>query len=268
MVIVESKKLSALSHHYDLDEMSSYFSSSADVLEAIRILENYQLIQDLEEHDKALLIKHIKIKKYYHNQLIYKQNTTCHDINLILDDVLKLGWTTSSGKCLTDAFLPAGMLINIVPIFSNRPFVHDYFSQGSTVIANISADIFKRVIQNNAKALTQLLKLICARTQINREKLFFYSTASLRTRLAKELLFLVDFHSQQDNNQFLIKLKLNQENFAELLGTTRQSINKEFAWFSEHEILEVKYNQILILNYDALNTIAQGENSLSATKFY
>lgn len=90
----------------------------------------------------------------------------------------------------------------------------------------------------------------------------------MRTRLAKELLFLVDFHSQQDNNQFLIKLKLNQENFAELLGTTRQSINKEFAWFSEHEILEVKYNQILILNYDALNTIAQGENSLSATKFY
>lgn len=258
MVIVESKRSNKLHHHYDITPLNQYSNLSQHVQEAIDILERHQLIQDLDEADQALLIKHIKIKKYYHNQLIYKQNEACQDINLILDGVLKLGWSTSNGKYLTDAFLPAGMLINIVPIFSNHPFVHDYFSQGSTVIANIPAHIFKTVIQKNAHALTQLLKLICIRTHINREKLFFYTTASLRTRLAKEFLFLVDFHSQQHDNQFLIKLKLNQENFAELLSTTRQSINKEFAWFSEHGMLEVKYNQILILDYNAIRELAQG----------
>ncbi|MDS7936062.1 Crp/Fnr family transcriptional regulator [Acinetobacter sp. V91_7] len=234
---------------------------------SIRILENYQVIQSLSNTEKSTLIQHLKIRKYYHNQTIYNQNDPCTDINILLEGALKLGWSTSQGKYHTDIFVPSGTLINIVPIVTGQPLLHDHIAQGRTVIANLPGQLFMDVIRNNADALFMVLKLICVRTQLNREQNFIYSTETLQTRLAKKLVFLVDYHSYQDKDKILLNLKLSQENLAELLQTSRQSINKELAVLSNQNIIEVKYNQIFILDFEKLSDIAQTHQLHTTTKF-
>jgi DNA-binding GntR family transcriptional regulator len=77
----------------------------------------------------------------------------------------------------------------------------------------------------------------------------------------------VDYHSYQDKDKILLNLKLSQENLAELLQTSRQSINKELAALSNQHIIEVKYNQIFILDFAKLSNIAQTHQLHSTTKF-
>lgn len=267
MNIIEFKN-PIIKYKYENQNIGNDYPSNAEYLaKTIRILDNYQMLQDLSLEDQEKLIKHIKIKKYYHNQLVYKHNSECKEVSVLVSGALKLGWNMENGKYLTDIFVPIGTIINIVPIFSGRPYVHDHIAQGKTILASIPSDIFIETIQNNAQTLTKILKLICARTQISRERKFFYSTESLRTRLTKELIFLADFHSYQEKDRYFLELKLNQENFAELLRTTRQSINREFAWLAEQHIIEVKYNQIIINDYEALKALALGESNFPATKF-
>ncbi|KAA8735397.1 Crp/Fnr family transcriptional regulator [Acinetobacter qingfengensis] len=254
-------------YKHELNQQSDYTSHSEHVKNAIKIMENYQFIQHLTDQEKNQLIQNIKVKKYYHNQLIYAQNSPTENVNIIVEGTLKLGWTTPSGKYHTSLFMPAGTLINIVPVIANQPLIYDHIAQGNTIIANISSEIFVNSIQNNAKALFMVLKLICNRTQMNREHIFYFSAEPLHIRLAKELLFLVEYHAYQQNNRFLLDFKLSQENIAELLHTTRQSINKELSSFAKAGILLIKYNQIHILDYKKLSEIANGDNLSTTTKF-
>ncbi|MFC4954026.1 Crp/Fnr family transcriptional regulator [Acinetobacter puyangensis] len=250
-----------------LEAQQSARLNSYYLAQAKQILENYQFIQHLSEQEKQRLLVNVKIKKYYHNQIIYAQNAQCEDINIIVDGTLKLGWTMPNGKYHIQTFMPSGTLINIVPIMAEQQHIYDHISQGDTILANISGRVFLDVLKTNAQALYMVLKLICIRTQLNREQIFFASTESLRVRLAQELIFLVDYHSYQTHDKILLSLKINQENFAELLQTTRQSINRELSWFAEQGILEVKYNQISILDYHQLNEISKGNNLNTTTKF-
>lgn len=260
--------ISIYQHELDSEAVLDYSFSQHDFIQkTIRILENYQFIQSLPEADKSKLIQHLKIRKYYHNQTIYSQNDPCTEINIILEGALKLGWNTTSGKYHTDIFVPSGTIINIVPIVTEQPLLHDHIAQGRTVLANLPGQLFINMIRHHPDALFMVLKLICVRTQLNREQNFISSTESLTTRLAKKLVFLVDYHSYQHKDKILLNLKLSQENLAELLQTSRQSINKELAALANEKIIEVKYNQISILNYAKLSQMAQTAQLLCNTKF-
>lgn len=50
-------------------------------------------------------------------------------------------------------------------------------------------------------------------------------------------------------------LKLSQENLAELLKISRQSIRKEIQWFVEEGIIETKYNHISVKDIDKLKAL-------------
>ncbi|WP_130803747.1 Crp/Fnr family transcriptional regulator [Acinetobacter ihumii] len=242
-------------------------SHSEYIESAAKILENYAFIQYLSPQEKNTLLQHIRIKKYYHNQTIYHQNSACEDINIIIEGALKLGWALPSGKYHTNIFIPSGTIINIVPIVTEKPFLHDHIAQGNTIVANISGSVFMQICQKNAQALYSILKLICVRAQLNREQEFFHSTEPLSIRLAKKLVFLVDYHSYQHQDKILLSLKLSQENLAELLQTTRQNINKELSYLARAHILEIKYNQIYILDYQKLSQVAQCQHLTFDTKF-
>ena len=250
-----------------LPHKNTRVSNSEYIENAIKILENYEFIQYLTQQEKNTLLQHIRIKKYYHNQTVYHQNSACEDINIIIEGALKLGWSLPNGKYHTQIFIPSGTIINIVPIVTDKPFLHDHAAQGNTIVANISGCVFMDTCKQNAQALYSILKLICVRAQLNREQEFFHSTEPLSLRLAKKLVFLVDYHSYQHQDKILLNLKLSQENLAELLQTTRQNINKELSYLAKDHILEIKYNQIYILDYSKLSQVAQCQHLIFDTKF-
>ena len=227
-----------------------------------RILENYDFIQYLNETDQKFLLQNLKIHRYFHQQVIYQQNYLSTDINIILSGAIKLGWNTSQGNYHTVMFMPSGTLINIVPVLSGQPLIYEHIAQNETVIANIPGAIFSEILQRNAKAQFSILKLVCNRTQNKRANEIFDTTQSLLTRLAKELLFLANYHADDSI------IKLSQASFAELLGTTRQKINKEFSYLVEIKVIEVNYNRTEILDYDTLKQLASATDQVPTTDFF
>lgn len=241
---------------YSSQIQSEYLNS------AKKILEHYQFLQFLNEDDQKILLQSLKIHRYFHQQVIYRQNHTSNDINIILTGAIKLGWNTAQGHYHTVMFMPAGTFINVVPVLSEQPLMYEHVAQNETIIANIPGDVFKEILQRNAQAQFSILKLICTRTQNKRANSIFESTQNLLTRLAKELLFLLNFHAEDS------MIKLSQASFAELLDTTRQKINKEFSYLVELQVIEVSYNRIKILDYATLKQLAESRDQVPTTEFY
>ncbi|AOA57038.1 Crp/Fnr family transcriptional regulator [Acinetobacter larvae] len=236
--------------------------STADYIQrALKILQNYNFLQHLSASEHALLLNHLKIKRYVHHQVIYHQNQPSNEVMIIIDGTLKLGWHVPNAQYHTDSFIPSGTMINIVPVITQQPLMHEYIAQGSTIVANLAGDMMREILQHNARAQYALFNIICVRTQLQRANAVFASTLSLRTRLVKEILFLIHYHFYRDD------IKLNQANFAELLQSTRQKINKEFAYLVQQGLVEVKYNRIRILDYAGLKQLSEHANPVATTEF-
>ncbi|GAA5013154.1 Crp/Fnr family transcriptional regulator [Acinetobacter puyangensis] len=222
---------------------------------AQEFLLNYKLIQLCTPEQQQEIFKHLKISRYHSNEMIFHKNTSCNELTLILRGSIKLAWHIADGKQIVHRFIPAGCLINIVPLISRLNLTHDHVAHDATVIATIPGHIFYSILKQNHQVSLAVLELICNRNHLLFDDFYHQSTQSLRGRLARHLLLLVEYFSYQDKQDTTLNIKLSQENFAELLHTSRQSINKELLWLAQQGIAEVKYNQIHILNLGKLRSL-------------
>ncbi|MCE1270654.1 MAG: Crp/Fnr family transcriptional regulator [Acinetobacter sp.] len=257
--MLESSTATANSSGLTPSHLSSpilYYVNDKDLIEQARqhLFNNYFFDLCTAEQQEQLM-KSIKISRYHHGQTIFRQGIACNELTLILKGTIKMSWNIDNGKCITHRFLPTGFLINIVPLMSKRPLVHDHIAHDATIIATVSGEIFLSILQNNPKFSYNVFEMICKRNHILFEETYHRASQPLRIRLAREFMILVDFFSKQEAEGIKITIKLSQEHFAELLQTSRQSINKELLWLSQEGIAEAKYNQITILDLKKLKAL-------------
>ncbi|MFU8925703.1 Crp/Fnr family transcriptional regulator [Acinetobacter puyangensis] len=231
------------------------FQNKSLLQTAQEFLLNYKLIQLCTAEQQQEIFKHLKITRYHSNELIFHKNTSCNELTLVLRGSIKLAWNVCEGKQIVHRFIPAGCLINIVPLISRLNLTHDHIAHDAAVIATIPGPIFYSILKQNHQVSLASLELICNRNHLLFDDFYHQSTQSLKGRLARQLLLLVEYFSYQRDQATALNIKLSQENFAELLHTSRQSINKELLWLAQQGIAEVKYNQIHILNLEKLRSL-------------
>lgn len=242
--------------HLSLNTPALSFNDRELSQQAAAILLHHYFLHLCTPEQQNQLIQHIRISRYHRQQTILKQQQSGQELLIVLQGTIKLSWNLADGKCITHYFLPAGYMMNIVHMVLDRPVVHDYSAHEPTIIAAIPRQVFMAVLQNNHLFSLKIFELICKRYYALFEATFQQINQSLRTRLVHKLLFLVDHFSHAEANIIQINIKLSQEHFAELLQTSRQSINKELRWLAQERIVEVKYHQIIILDLQKLKALS------------
>ncbi|AOA57878.1 Crp/Fnr family transcriptional regulator [Acinetobacter larvae] len=222
---------------------------------AMELLKEYKFFQLCTEQQQQMIAHHLKIQHYPAGHYIYTANQNCQNIAIILKGIIRTAWTSPEGKHHIYKFLPAGLLTNIVPTVTGQCFGHDHISHEPTVLASIPANIFLDILEKNTKVLYVIFQLICNRTHLHYSDSYYQATQPLAVRLARELIYLVDFFSFQLDSDIKIKIKLSQENLADLLNSSRKNINKELSLLAQQGIVKVRYHQIHILDLKRLRAL-------------
>ena len=214
-----------------------------------------KFMEHLSPKETEYLFSKIKIKHYFNGQKIYQRNDDCNELIFILKGTIQLGWHTELGRYVIHKFIPSGILLNIIYLISNSKFEHEFVAHEATVLAIIPKDAFLSVLNSNPKMLYDVFRLICQRNRLLDNDLYNQSTQSLRVQIARQLIYLCEYFSSQHEGIIKLSIKLSQENLADLLKTSRQSIRKEMQWFIDENIIESKYNQINILDIGKLRDL-------------
>ncbi|KAA8735388.1 Crp/Fnr family transcriptional regulator [Acinetobacter qingfengensis] len=232
-----------------LEKQSDYFinQQSSDYRKlAVEMLNNYKLIELCSEEEKKYIFDHMQICHYFSGQTIYRRNQSCDEVIFVLRGTIQMGWYAEDGKQIIHRFIPSGFLLNIIYLISQTKFEHDYIAYDPTTLITIPGDIFKMILKQNSKVLYHVFEVICLRNRLLDNDMYHCHTKSLRAQLARQFLYLMENFSAQTNQMIQLSIRLSQENFADLLKTSRQSIRKEISWFVDQEIIENKYNKFYI----------------------
>ena len=79
---------------------------------------------------------------------------------------------------------------------------------------------------------------------------------NLPVRLAKKLLSLGRIYGKSTPDGFHINLKLSQEEWGDLVGATRESINKQMRQWADAKIVQMDKGYVVILNSVDLEKLA------------
>lgn len=111
---------------------------------------------------------------------------------------------------------------------------------------------FLRFLRKNEDMMVSLLSTLSMRLRKTDELLKDASFLNIPARFAKKLLELGEEFGQTDGETMKIKAAFSQKELADMIGATRESINKELRVLREKGLISLSENSITIHNIKRL----------------
>lgn len=174
----------------------------------------------------------------------------------ILDGAVKISTFSDEGKEITLNVLGTGDLFGEIALIDGKERTANATALERSTFLLIHRRDFMPFLENHPDLSTRLLVILCERirwvSDLYEDALFL----NLPARLAKKLLQLAGDHGEDDaDGNIRITLKLSQSELGNLLGTSRESVNKQLRAWQDSELLNIEKGYIVLRDPEALEQI-------------
>ncbi|MEH6346970.1 MAG: Crp/Fnr family transcriptional regulator [Bermanella sp.] len=174
----------------------------------------------------------------------------------IISGQLKAFAHESTGKEMTLAVLNPGHWFGEISLVDNLPRTHGTIATQPTVILKMPKTAFDLAISQQPSIAMDVSRHLCQRLRLAFTAVEESLLLPLPQRLAKKLLFI---QAPQDNQQAKSFTQVSQQEIAQMLGVSRQSVSKQLTQWAKDGILELSYNSFAILDTVRIQALAGEE---------
>lgn len=194
------------------------------------------------------LIAQTRFVRVLPQQHIFLEQQQLHSVYILLHGKLKVGCLQANGTWSTLCYIEPLNSVNLVACLQQKTLPYDYIAQGYVELAVIPFQAYETELKQQPTALWGLLELLSQRMYGMLEQQRYQQVADLAQRLARQILVLAQ-------DQPLIKL--NQQQMADLLQVSRQTLHKHVQQFSNQQLIDWHYSKLKILDRDKLHQLSQ-----------
>ena len=221
----------------------------------------HRLFCDLP-HEALAKLQHIKATSVYpKGTLLCLEGQPPRGIYILCTGRAKLSTTSAEGKSIILRIADPGEVLGLTAAVSNTPYEATIETMEPSQANFISQSDFVHFLQEFpdvgmkvAQQLTHNCK--CAYSEIRSLGL----SNSVPEKIAKLILAWaehpIEIHRQNGNGDIPIRVTLTQEEIAQFVGTSRETVTRLFADLKKRQIVMAKGSTLLIRNKTALKSIA------------
>jgi CRP-like cAMP-binding protein len=170
---------------------------------------------------------------------------------------LKVITTSEAGDDLMFCVAGPGEVIGEISLLVDRPRTATVVALEETELIVIDRRDFHDLLRRRPDVSVELLRILARRVARLSEFLEDAHFQTLPVRLAKKLTDFAGLHGRsRPGNEILIDLKLSQEEWGDLVGTTRESVNKQFGIWSREAIIALDHGRVVIREPEELEKLA------------
>ena len=203
------------------------------------------------------LLQHVKYLRFLPQQQILHYQQKMDDIDVLLSGRMQIGWLLSDGEFKVSDYVKMYSVFNLVPFLQQKPLNFDFYAVEVVEVAVISGQVFLEQLQQQPQAMWQIIQLLSERMYGLMEKTRYLQTASMTQKIARHLITLGQQARPVGQEKSTIQFKMSQQEFAELLHVSRQTLNKQLQYFIQQRIVEWNYSQIRIIDMQRLKQLSQ-----------
>lgn len=178
-------------------------------------------------------------------------------VYLVIEGTLKALTTSDEGDDVVFTILGSGELIGEIAFLGSPVRTATVTALTDCELLGIDRRDFLAFLKGHPEASIKLLAVLAHRLKRVSELVEDTLFLNLPVRLAKKLVHYASVYGRETRGGAVrIGLKLSQEEWGDLVGATRESINKQMRAWTDEGIIGVEQGYVLILNSDALEQLA------------
>lgn len=192
-------------------------------------------------------LRHIS-KKYSKGQIIANEGEECNSLGLVIEGTIEVQRIYSSGKHIVLKRMESGEVFGEAIIFSKRnEYPATIIASSDSLISYLKKEDIIALCINEEIILKNFITLLSDKIFVLNRKIKTISFKSIRQKVVN---FILEQVKEQESN--IIKLKLNKENIASLLGIPRPSLSRALMKLRDDGIIEFDRNLIKVLHLQRL----------------
>jgi CRP/FNR family cyclic AMP-dependent transcriptional regulator len=221
------------------------------IAELQSVLKKIPLFASFSERDLRNLAGLLRWKSIEKGETLFRQGDEGTALYVIMRGRIKISLSKRMEK-MTIAVLGQGEFLGEMALLDDQPRSADAMALEDSHLYALNRKDFLSFLFNNDNAVHAILRSLSARLRKTDDLLAEMCFLSLSARLAKKLAEMVELqvHGEESCRESI--LKISQQELGDILGVSRESINKELKILRDKGILATSRNSIRIYDLESL----------------
>ncbi len=217
-----------------------------------QLLNKIPLFNSLSDSDLENLSESVRLQSLKKGQTLFRKGDEGSSLYIIKQGTIKIVLPSRLGDEVIVTIFSEGDFFGEMALFDGKPRSADALAMEPTKIYMLSRNDFLLFLQSNINAMKSILSQLTNRLRNTDDFLESTCFLSVSARLAKKLLDLTESYGQQDGDGVYIDLNLTQKELGDMIGSTRESINKELKILRDKGLIVMQENKIQIIDMTRL----------------
>ena len=195
-------------------------------------------------------------RKYRKGNVIFVQGEQGERCFAIVDGAVKISAYHADGREAVLAVLGPGDVFGELSLFDQAARSADATAIEDTELLSLDTQALTDAISAHPDIAITLLRVLGRRLRHTNEALQDIAFFDVPGRVARRIADLAEAHGEQTEDGVLIDLPLSQESLAQMVGATRESVNKALAALRRRGLVARVGRRYLVSNIDDLRSRA------------
>jgi CRP/FNR family transcriptional regulator, cyclic AMP receptor protein len=217
-----------------------------------RILERHFLLGRLSPSEIEALVTYSRVERYAAGEEIFAKGAPGQSMMAVLLGTVRISSISLAGKEIVFNLIGPGEIFGEIAMLDGGERSGDAAAVTDSEILVISRRDLMPFLENHADICLLLIKVLCRRLRRTSEQVEDVLFRHLEARIAKALLQLAGHPEQASLDNRVLDLHLSQRELANIVGSSRESINKQLQIWQRAGFIEVAKGAIVIRDAAAI----------------
>jgi CRP/FNR family cyclic AMP-dependent transcriptional regulator len=221
------------------------------------VLSGLPLFAALDDDAGAALRIAMRREQFARGDVIFDEGDQGDKLYAVIEGKVKLARTAPDGRENLQSVLGPGEMFGELSLFDPKPRTAGAVALTDSVLASLAHSELRPWITGRPDVAVQLLQALAQRLRRTNDVLADLVFSDVPSRVAKALLDLADRFGQPTTEGIHVAHDLTQEELAQLVGASRETVNKALADFSARGWLRIESRAVVILDAEGLSRRAR-----------
>ena len=223
--------------------------------ENLRYLQKVPLFHGLSE-DQLLEISRLLFERSYNKgRIIFMEGEPGEAVYILKAGFIKLTKRLEDGREHILHFVNPGEVFAEVVLFGGGNYPATAEDQEASVVGVLRNQDIERLLSSHPNMAVEMLRIMSKRLRTAQEKIMNLALHDTSRRLAFTLLKMAEDHGVTHPRGTLINFSLTNQEFANLTGTSRETVNRMLNSFKRAGAIDIERQQIILTNKNKLEDL-------------
>lgn len=224
---------------------------------ARRTLGECVLFRGLSLKERADLAARARMRDFPAGETIFLMGDSGDSMMAVLDGNVRISVPSPEGKEIVLAIIQPGEVFGEIAVLDGKERTAEATAMTDCTLAVLERRDVMAFLESNPTGWPRLVDLLCARLRHSDRQIADMAFLQLPVRLAKALLRMADMAAGLAGARAGARIKLTQRELGNIVGMTRESVNKCLREWQRKGIIRIEDNTISIVKREQLEDVAQ-----------